>query len=339
MQRNHSDWKLEQHLMGILALSVLVISLVGIAFTSMQVLGATNVTNQSVLAIVNVSNTEPVIVTVVVDDDLPSPAGEIDLVANNVTVITCNATVFDYNGAPDIEPNDSNATFYIQSVGPLGVTDNNIRYRNESCGRCTLINATHTACDCRMAIQYYANDSSSWLCNMSVTDRGGHQHPSLKLNISSTGVSSTVTVTKLLGISAPAILDYGNLTVTETSNEIIHNVTNVGNVDLNLSLRGYGGTNETLGQNLSMICAFGNISVGQQKYMLGTENVGSSNWSRNMAILRNQTDITNLTLFQRIHDDMFGSDRNSTLWKLRVPLSVGGICNGTIIFGAVEDNR
>jgi ABC-type spermidine/putrescine transport system permease subunit I len=30
-----------------------------------------------------------------------------------------------------------------------------------------------------------------------------------------------------------------------------------------------------------------------------------------------------------------GQDRNQTFWKVNVPLSVGGNCNGTLVFGAI----
>lgn len=314
---------------------VFILSLVAVSFTSVPVSASINVTNQTVLAIVNVTNTEPNITLVVVDDDNPNPAGEIDLVSNNVTVVTCNATVFDYNGALDVSPNLTNGTFYINSHSSRDAPDNNYLYRNESCGRCTQINATHTACDCRFAVQYNANGSNEWQCNMTVGDNGGTQHPNLKINLSDSAVSNTITVTNLLAISTPSILDYGNLSVTETSPEIIFNVTNVGNMDLNISLRGYGGLNETLGQNWSMLCVLGNISVGSQRYAFGTDNINETDFD-SMDILRNVTDITNFTLPQRIDEVGHGAARNSTLWRLRVPLSVGGWCNGTIIFGAVD---
>ncbi len=339
---------LENILTGCLIFSILVTLLIGVSFTTTQVIGATNTTNRTVAAKVNVSNTEPNITSMRLDDGV-DPTSQIELTAHNATTVTCNATVFDFNGWEDINPNETNATFYIQSMAASGATDNNFRYRNASCGSCRQATAaeasglysqaTTAICDCKFAVQYYANDSSTWRCNMSVRDNGGYQHPDFRLNLTTFEVSDVATVTKLLAIDTPSLLiDYGNLSVTETSGEIQLNVTNVGNVDINLTLRGFGGDNDSLdypGNNLTMMCDYGNISIGNQRYKLGTEFIGLTGFN-NMTILQNQTQRTNLTLRQRENDTERTFDTNTTLWRLQVPLTVGGLCNGTIIFGAIE---
>jgi hypothetical protein len=310
-------------------------ALIGASFISDYVVGApTNITNGTVIARVNITNTEPNITSVTVDDDIKIPAGEIDLTSNGVTVVTCNATVFDYNGWQDIHPDLTNATFYIQSKGRDGDTDNNYRYRNESCGRCIQIDATTASCDCRFAVQYYANYSTEWICNITVGDSGGTAMINA-INLTDTDVSGTITVTKLLAIDTGTLIDYGNLSVTETSPEIVHNVTNTGNIPINITLRGFGGLNESIGQNLSMICDYGNITFGYQRYEIGTDKLGLTSFD-NMVNLTNQSVSTNLTLYHRSNDSEYGSDRNATLWRLQVPLGVGGICNGTTIFGAID---
>lgn len=320
---------LEQGIIGVFVLFLIISILVGVSFTTNYV-GAANTTNNTVLARVNVTNTEPNITSVVVT---PS---QIDLTADGTTIVTCNISVFDYNGWQDINPNATNATFHIQSVGRDGSTDNNYRYRNESCGVCTQGggSSTNATCECKFGLQYYTNDSSTWICNATIGDRGGTQKSGSRLNLTDIDVSSAATVTKLLAINTSTSLDYGNLSVTETSAEIVHNVTNAGNINLNLSLRGYGGDNETLGQNVTMICDLGNITFGNQRYMVGSDRNGTA--FADMKNLTNQTVITNSTFPARTDDAAFGFDRNSTFWKLQIPLSVGGLCNGTIIFGAVD---
>ena len=327
---------LEQGITALMVFFVFIAILVGVTFTTGYVLGSTNVTNNTVLARVNVTNTEPNITSVTVAS-LPSPSGQIDLVANSVVVVTCNATVFDFNGWQDV--NATNATFYIQSVGSNSNTDNNTLYVNSSCDSCRQAtesaNPSNTAyCDCKFALQYYANDSSTWLCNVTVRDKGGTQKSGSEINLTDSEISSTVTVNKLLAINMTTLIDYGNLSVTQTSAEIVQNVTNVGNINLNLSLRGYGSDNESVGQNLTMICDFGNITFGYQRYALGSDNAGTA--FANMRNLTNQTVKTNFTFPARVDDATFGWDRNTTFWRLQIPLSVGGICNGTIIFGAVD---
>ena len=81
-----------------------------------------------------------------------------------------------------------------------------------------------------------------------------------------------------------------------------------------------------------MICDFGNITIGNQRYFLGSTGIPFSD----MTTLTNQTVKTNQTFPSRTDDTTYGSDRNSTFWRLQVPFGVGGICNGTIIFGAVD---
>ena len=329
---------LEDGIAGLVILFIFVAILVGVTFTTNYVIGSTNITNNTVLARVNVTNTEPNITSVTVSS-LPSPSGQIDLVANSVVVIVCNATVFDFNGWQDINNASVNGTFYIQSMGVDGDPDNNFRYRNQSCGSCRQASesaspSTTAYCDCEFGLQYYTNDSSTWRCNITLKDKGGTQKSGSELNLTDSEISSAVTVNKLLAINTTTLIDYGNLSVTQTSAEIVQNVSNVGNINLNLSLRGYGGDNESVGQNLTMICDFGNITFGYQRYALGSDNPGVA--FGNMRNLTNQTVKTNLTFPARVDDTTFGWDKNTTFWRLQIPLSVGGICNGTIIFGAVD---
>lgn len=337
---------LENLAAGALLFTIFIILFFGVSITGNLVVGNdNNISNITVLARVNVTNTEPNITSVRVDDSVLSPPDTIDLSPFTATVVTCNATVRDHNGWQDIAADQVRADFHIQGVDTSGSTDNNYFYQNTSCGSCRQATAAEAAndeipqadaaiCDCKFAIEYYANSSSNWMCNISVTDTGGTQIPSLEINLTDNQTSNfTVTVTELLAINTSTLIDYGNLTVTETSNEIVHNVTNAGNVPFNLSLRGYGGTNESVGINETMICDLGNISFGNQRYEWGSHQIGSTTFA-NMRNLTNQTVITNFTLPQRVDDTTFGRDRNSSIWRLEVPLSVGGICNGTIIFGA-----
>lgn len=312
--------------------------IVGASFSSNDTYAAAiNITNQTVIAILNVSNTEPNITNVVVDDDLKIPPDEIDLIANGAKVVICNATIWDYNGAGDIlSRSNTSATLYIDSEGSGAADDNNYHYTNESCENCIASSDPNIAyCDCKFAVQYYANYSDSWRCNFTVEDSGGHAQSEEEVFLGDSEVSGLVTVTKVLGIDSPLILDYGNLSVTQTSEEIIHNITNVGNVKNNFTVRGYGGTNESVGINYTMICDFGNITFDYQKYEFGTDKIGTTVFSE-MYNLTNQTILTEWTIPAKKEDDYSGSESNSSLWRLQIPSQVGGTCNGTIIFGAID---
>ena len=164
-------------------------------------------------------------------------------------------------------------------------------------------------------MQYYANFSTSWICNITVGDYGGTQKKDsgLLLNLTDTEVSSAVTLNKLLAINTSTLLDYGNLSVTQVSDSVQHNVTNVGNIDLNLSLRGFGGdVIDGPGMNVTMMCDLGNISIGNQRYSIGLNESSFAN----MRNLTNQTAISNFTLPARSLDSDFGSDRNATFFRL-----------------------
>ena len=327
---------LKQGILSVFLLFAIVSVLIGVSFTTNYVIGEpVNYTNATVIAILNVTNTEPNITGVIVDDDISNPADEIDLATNAFTVVTCNATIFDYNGYKDImDTNATNATFFMNSVGLDSADDNNSHYTNRSCGRCVQgSSSTRAVCDCRFAMQYYANDTV-WRCNISITDKGGTGRPGQVLNFTRTGADTT-TVTKLLALDTPTtMIDYGNLSVTQISAAIQRNVTNAGNVDLNLTFRGFGGENDSItNDTFAMVCNYGNISFGYHRYIAGL-NVSFSE----MTNLTNQTVNTNFTLPQRTNDAPVGirKDINETYWRLEIPLSVGGLCNGTIIFGATE---
>jgi hypothetical protein len=317
---------------------------IGATFTADYVTGADNITNFTIIAVVNVTNTQPNITSVSVDDSVSDILGEIDLTANGATVVTCNATVFDYNGFQDITyANHTNATLFIAGTGSNAADDNNTHYTNQSCGNC--IQAADAAdpartsyCFCNFAVQYYANASSNWVCNFGVRDNGGTARPENQLNHSANLSSGIVTVTELLAINVSTVLDYGNLSVTQTSPEIQHNVTNGGNLDFNLTLRGYAGTQDfgpdDPTYNLTMLCTQGNISTGNQRFSLSNGTAFSG-----MTVLPNSTTVTNLTFPQRIDDSHPGPSMNSTYWQILVPFGAAGTCNGTIVFGAVVDGQ
>ena len=303
-----------------LALAVLAFSVfVGLSFNSQDVVGL-NISNQTIIARVNVSNTEPTLYRVA----LTSPTPPIDLVANNGTTVVCNGSVIDINGFNDIK-NVSATFFYISDLSNSS-DDNNTHYTNSSCGPCAVVVGTGSqngTCSCQFGVQYYAN-AGRWTCNMTVNDSGG-----LMSNANGSAI-----VNEILGIDVENyIMDFGNLSATQVSTFFRQNVTNTGNVAINVSVRGFGGGDETIGQNLSMICeSGGNISFGSMRYAQNNNTLFSD-----MENITNQSRrIGNFTVGQRFKDSAVGNSTNSTYWKLQIPLGVGGICNGSIVFKAIE---
>ena len=299
---------------------------VGITITTIEVIGANNLTTTTK---VWVWNTEPNLYSVEIT---PSP---INLITGNTTVVTCTGYVWDYNGWEDI--NITNATFYHTSNSSNdGISDNNYRYINSSCGGCGSIgsSATNATCNCSFTLQYYTT-SGTWRCNISIQDKGGNATEREFLFNATRNAS--VTINTLLALDVPAEIDYGNLSVTETSSEKNTSITNYGNVHINVSVRGWGGDNETeyAGSNLSMICDYGNISAGLEHY-----SVTSSSDYHGMNNLTNFSVQVNFTqpIAARHNDSAVGNSTNTTYWRIQIPLTVGGSCNGTIEFKAVDSN-
>ena len=298
--------------------------LLGVSLTTENVFGA-NVTNTTVIAKVNVTNTEPNLYIVKIDSPLDANRN-IDLTANTATIVICNGSVQDINGFDDIK--NVTATLYDTAVGSGAANANNNHYTNSSCGQCSVVAGTNNqngSCICQFGVQYYANPTT-WRCNMTVNDSGG---------IFRTENSTVYTVNEVIGINVEnSILNYGNLSITQVSQYIRQNVTDGGNIPINVTVRGFGGDNESIGQNLSMICEAGtNITFGNQRFSPGNNNTAFAD----MYNLTNQTiQITNLTIPQRTTDSGFGNSSNATFWRLQVPFGSGGLCNGTIIFGAID---
>jgi len=300
-----------------------------VAIDSTITLGG-NVTNQTVISQVNVSNTEPILYRV----DIISPLdglGNIDLGAGNTTTVICNGSFSDVNGFGDVV--GVNATLFRTSVASNATDDNNTHYTNSTClasGQSCFQDdglANNASCTCQFAVQYFA-DSGNWKCNMTINDSVG---------ITSIANSSDTFLNEILGIEVSVLtIDYGNLSVTQTSEQIVQNITNVGNVPLNITVRGYGGNNETLGQNVTMVCdpsvALANISFDSQRF-----HYYNNTPFADMYNLTNQTkQIAGLTIPKRTNNTWLGNSSNVTYWRLQIPLGAAGLCNGTIIFGGVD---
>jgi len=300
----------------------------GVPIMTTDVMGA-NRTNDTTIAKVYVWNTEPNITKIVV-----SPSPTIDLTAGNTTTVNCTAYVWDYNSYADVRVR--NATFYEVNYKSDQTVDNNYRYVNDTCADCTVADAsgTNATCTCSFTVEYYANNGT-WECNMTIMDQGVNiTDNNRNFTFNDSLVSDTVTINTVLGINTPAEIDYGNLSVTETSSNISANITNWGNVPINVSVRGWGGQEDYTAPyaNVSMVCAYGNISTGYQRY--------SANISMPYANMANLTNtsvgIPNLDLPVRQNDDNYGNDTNATYWRIQIPLTVGGNCNGTVLFSATD---
>lgn len=278
--------------------------------------------NDTTLAILNVTNVPPRVLGVVVDDTTPSPPGEIDLISGYFRKVLCNATVVDLNGKDDITY--VNATFFFIANKSSQSNDMNEHYSNRSCAllRSYPYNKSFS---CAFNVWFFANNGT-WYCNVSAWDipikgKAGYNSSlgSAKMN-------------PIYALTVPAILDFGEVALNKTSaKDSIENVTNTGNMIIDLQLHGYGST-IAVENNLSMKCTLGNITVKNERFSLssGTNFDLMTNLSGQFASPNN---VNSFDLQQRKSETQ--NSTKNTYWKIKVPERiVKGQCNGTIVFGA-----
>jgi hypothetical protein len=151
--------------------------------------------------------------------------------------------------------------------------------------------------------------------------------------------NDTISISELISIGLPNIINYSTVNATAISSEVIANVTNFGNVKVNLSLSGYANvTND----NLAMNCTLGslrNISVVHEKYNLTTSNPGDitsyTEFGSKYVNLSSTITVKKFDLSYR-QNDTYNDAVNASYWRIYVPRGVAGTCTGNIVFGATK---
>lgn len=288
--------------------------------------------NDSAIAKLNVSNSVPQVVDVIVDDIDGSPADEIDLTSGTFKKVWCNGTVTDRDGGDDIIA--ANATLFFTDNTSSDVDDRNEHYSNVSCAE-TASNTYNKTFSCTFGVWFFANNGT-WNCNMSAWDNGTFNLDGQNAFNSSTDDTG---LQPLYALDVPPVIDYGELPLGQSSSsDVIENVTNTGNMDLDLELYGYGGTLPVASaqeNNFSMICDLGNITIGDERFSLSSGTAyGSMTNLSGQFVVPNSVDIT---IPQRTSETVNSTE--NTYWKIGVPdLGVKGQCNGTIVFTSVENS-
>ncbi|MFH1770601.1 MAG: hypothetical protein ABH828_03515 [archaeon] len=269
-----------------------------------------NYKNVSVDTYVNITYSKPVVLNV-----------EIDTASNNVTLsagttrsVLCNATIRDYNGYGDI--NRTNATLWDNNNAVMSDPDDENEHYFSNCTLNGNDGTYLSYWSCSFDVYYYANNGSDWRCNVTTVDN---------YNFTASGYNVT-TLNPLYALNVTSEINYGDMAVEDTStNSETANITSFGNMNINVSLYGYGGNEFTTGNGLAFICEIGNISVGNERYSL-TDVAWAS-----MTNLTNESAlISGFTMPQRTTTEII----NTTYWKLYVPPNPFGQCNGTVVFEA-----
>ena len=258
----------------------------------------------NVTAKVNVTDSMPEILSINVDQNIV-------LVAGGNKTVSCNATIRDWNGYNDLDT--VNATFYYYLNDSDDPDDRNVHYTNGSCvetGNDGSFLANYT---CTFQVAYFANNGS-WSCNLSVNDTFGFTDSG----------NNTTAINALYALNVTDTIDYGNLSVTETSDNITATITNLGNMDVNVSVLGYG---QTEGDGIGLICEYGNnISVENERF-----SGYSVPWDSKIPLDSTNQDV-NITIPQAT--EASNPETWDTYWQLYVPPNPFGACTGTIRFTA-----
>jgi len=291
--------------------------------------------NVTVPTFLEIGNVFPEILNVSIDND----ADSVTLSPNAIGKVVCQALIRDYNEDDDID--NVYAEFYDigsanwRGPGQAISDDNNSHYTNSSC----YIQTDFTSwmgqndddylalANCSFFVNYYANPGN-WNCTVFVND---------SVNWNDTN-SDNITVSELLAIGLPASIDYGLVNATYVSDENQTNVTNFGNVELDLGLKGYAVTE---GDGYAMNCSLGNvqnISIEHEKYNVTDSNPGVLDFTQVNTLYKNLTSnrVTETFDLNYRQNDDYNEAVNTTYWRIYVPIGVAGNCSGNVVFEALK---
>ena len=292
--------------------------------------GSVGEDNVTVITKLEVGNNYPEVLNVSIEDD----AADFSLTPNDTTKLTCTSLLRDWNGDGDI--NHTRAELFDNSESSYGDSeDNNYHYTNSSCNISSDFGTWNGRSDneylalanCTFEVEYYANPEN-WNCTVEVNDSYGWEDKN----------SDLISINKLLALGLPDSINYGTVNATEVSDENETNVTNYGNVEINLSLSGYA---REEGDGLAMNCTLGsdpNISIEYEKFNLTNSNPSINSLTDFNNVYENLSSaptIYDYGLNYR-HNDTKNEAINQTYWRMYVPKGVAGTCQGNIIFGATE---
>ncbi len=308
----------DKSLIFFLILEVFLVVILFSLFPS-KVSAGVGVNNVTVITYLDIGNVYPELFNVTVQNN----ASSIVLIPNSTRKVFCSGIAVDYNGWNDLS--HASAVFFDYSNSTYSsLDDNNLHYTNSSC---TIVSeGTYSALvNCTFDIWYYANPGK-WNCTIKVND---------SFNKAGYG-SDDISISSLLGLGLPDYIHYGTVNATEYSFENASQVTNYGNVKINLSLSGYGFQPN---DGNAMNCTLGtikNISILHEKYNLTQSNPVISSFDD---LLKNYVNLTSSPVVKRFEleyrqNDIVNEAIKPTYWRIYVPLGVGGTCQGNIVFGA-----
>jgi len=279
-------------------------------------LNGLNNKNVSVRTNVNITNSKPEVLNILIYPDFNNSLRNITLNAGSTRDVICNVTLRDWNGYSDIV--FVNATLWDVKNSDINSTDNNnTHYTNYNCTNTG--NGVNYSVNylCNFTVFYYANNGT-WSCNVTVVDQS---------NTSNTRGNRTYFYS-VYALNITDSIYYGNAAVEDFTINTTANITNFGNMPINITVEGYGGRP---GDGLAMNCSLGgNITIDNERY-----SVSDVDWSSRIPLSTNPTTLTGLTIQKQTIPDTLVV--NSSYWQMFINSSnnPGGNCSGYVVFTAI----
>jgi hypothetical protein len=275
-----------------------------------------NYKNVTVWTHANITNAKPEVLNVSIYEVLNTSARNITITAGDTKKIYCNATVRDWNGFSDIVYLNASIWHNVTS-SYTAADDYNNHYTNSSCVFNGSLSSNTGWYVCSFDVYYFSNNGT-WTCNATVMD-----------TYNKTGSRTNTTVFyPVYAINVTDGIDYGEVAVEDTTPDIIANMTNLGNMAINITVEGYG---TRKGDGLAMNCSInGNITVDNEKFAL------SSGVAYGAKTALNASGPVNMTGLTMPKQTVLGTPIiNTTYWQLYVPPNPAGNCTGFVIFTAM----
>jgi hypothetical protein len=280
-----------------------------------------NYQNVTVHTNLTITHSKPDVMNVSVYEALNLSAKNITIKAGDFKSVICNATVRSWEGFNDI--NKVNATLYHVATSNTSANDSyDNHYTNVSCVYNSSLSTFIGWYVCSFNVIYYANNGS-WICNVSVSN----SYTQINSNFTGIGWGQTIFY-PVYALNVTDGIDYGGVAVEDYSApDKVANITNLGNMGINVSVEGYG---VSRGDGLAMNCTLsGNITVANEKFssLSGQTYVAKTSLTSNLGGIG----IPSLTMPKQTNATL---SLNSTYWQLYVPPNPAGNCTGYVIFTA-----
>jgi hypothetical protein len=310
--------KMDREKVIVIMVSLLLLALIVVFTTPLgmapNIIGP-NYKNVTVWTHANITNSKPEVLNVTIYEAMNSSNRNITVISGYTRTVFCNASVRDWNGFGDIVY--VNASLWHRSTSTYdSADDNNTHYTNFSCTTNASSGAYTGWYVCSFDVLYYSNNGT-WWCNVTVMD-----------TVNKTGWNNgTVNFLPVYALNVTDGIDYGDVAVEDyTAPDKSANVTNLGNMAINVTVQGYGAR---LGDGLAMNCSLnGNISVANERFAL----VDGVAYGSKTALANTPVLMPGLTMPKQTVPGNYIV--NNTFWQLYVPPNPAGNCTGYIVFTA-----